>query len=178
MVKKISRLILFLIVSSVFAPLTFSMSKSQTMETVEQIKKNYDKTNEDLKKYEVRLVKIEPAHGTSYYSIGDSAEYYTENGKLKKITVFQFYILGENDTEKWINEYYVKNGKLYFAIEMNIEKNGKKVKNPRMTEYYFSSDERLARMIEDGKTYDGIDGFFAEFEFGIIEKFYEIKNLK
>ena len=61
---------------------------------------------------------------------------------------------------------------------MNVEKNGKKVKNPRMTEYYFSSDERLIRMVEDEKTYDGIDGFFAEFEFDITEKFYEIKNLK
>ena len=26
---------------------------------------------------------------------------------------------------------------------MNVEKNGKKVKNPRTVEYYFSSDERL-----------------------------------
>ena len=176
--KKIIKIMMFLMIFNTAAFLTFSTSKSQMTETVSQIKKDYDKTNEDLKKYEVRMVKIEPAHGTAYYSDGDSAEYYTENGKLKKITVFQSFILGENDTEKWINEYYVKNGKLYLAIEMNVEKNGKKVKNPRMTEYYFSSDERLIRMVEDEKTYDGIDGFFVEFEFDITEKFYEIKNLK
>lgn len=176
--KKIMKILMFLMIFNVTASLAFSISKSETTETVNQIKRDYSKTNEELKNYEARLVKIEPAHGTSYYSAGDSAEYYTENGKLKKITVFQFFMLGENDTEKWINEYYVKNGKLYFAIEMNVEKNGKKVKKPRMTEYYFSSDERLVRMIEDGKIYDGMDGFFAEFEFSIIEKFYEIKNLK
>ena len=169
---------MFLMIFNSLASLAFSISKSETTETVSQIKKDYSKTNEELKNYEARSVKIEPSHGTSYYSAGDSAEYYTENGKLKKITVFQFFMLGENDTEKWINEYYVKNGKLYFAIEMNVEKNGKKVKKPRMTEYYFSSDERLVRMIEDGKIYDGMDGFFAEFEFSIIEKFCEVKNLK
>lgn len=94
---------MFLMIFNATASLAFSISKSETTETVNQIKRDYSKTNEELKNYEARLVKIEPAHGTSYYSAGDSAEYYTENGKLKKITVFQFFMLGENDTEKWIN---------------------------------------------------------------------------
>ena len=43
---------MFLMIFNTAAFLTFITSKSQMTETVSQIKKDYDKTNEYLKKYE------------------------------------------------------------------------------------------------------------------------------
>ena len=172
---KIIKAMVLLIVFSVVAPLTFSTSKSQET-AISQIKKEYDKTIENEKNYKVRTVKINSSHETSYLSEGDSVRYYTENGKLKKIISFQ-YTEVEGYSSRWINEYYVKNGKPYFIIETKIEEDNKKLEKPYVIRYYFSSDEKLIRMIEDGVIYDRIDNILVEAGFSILEQFYEIQNL-
>ena len=82
---KIIKAMVFLIVFSVVAPLTFSTSKSQET-AISQIKKEYDKTIENEKNYKVQTVKIKESHKTTSHSVGDSIRYYTENEKLKNST--------------------------------------------------------------------------------------------
>ena len=166
---------MFIIVFSVVAPLTFSTSKSQET-AISQIKKEYDKTIENEKNYKVRTVKINSSHEMSYLSEGDSVRYYTENEKLKKVISFQ-YTEVEGYSSRWINEYYVKNGKPYFIVETKIEEDNKKLEKPYVIRYYFSSDEKLIRVVEDGIVYDKIDNTLVEAGFSILEQFYEIRDL-
>lgn len=173
---KIIKAMVLLIVFSVVAPLTFGTSKSQET-AISQIKKEYDETIENEKNYKVRTVKIKESHKTTSHSVGDSIRYYTENGKLKKIISFQ-YTEVEGYSSRWINEYYVKNGKPYFIIETKIEEDNKKLKKPYVIKYYFSSDEKLMRVVEDGVVYDEIDSILVEAGFSILEQFYEIRDLK
>ena len=165
----------FLIVFSVVAPLTFSTSKSQET-AISQIKKEYDKTIENEKNYKVQTVKIKESHKTTSHSVGDSIRYYTENEKLKKVISFQ-YTEVEGYSSRWINEYYVKNGKPYFIVETKIEEDNKKLEKPYVIRYYFSSDEKLIRVVEDGIVYDKIDNTLVEAGFSILEQFYEIRDL-
>mgnify|MGYP003615695686 FL=1 len=173
--KKIIKATVFIIVFSVVAPLTFSTSKSQET-AISQIKKEYDKTIENEKNYKVRTVKINSSHEMSYLSEGDSVRYYTENEKLKKVISFQ-YTEVEGYSSRWINEYYVKNGKPYFIVETKIEEDNKKLEKPYVIRYYFSSDEKLIRVVEDGIVYDKIDNTLVEAGFSILEQFYEIRDL-
>ena len=172
---KIIKAMVLLIVFSVVAPLTFGTSKSQET-AISQIKKEYDETIENEKNYKVRTVKIKESHKTTSHSVGDSIRYYTENGKLKKIISFQ-YTKVEGYSSRWINEYYVKNGKPYFIVETKIEEDNKKLEKPYDIRYYFSSDEKLVRVIEDGVIYDRIDNILVEAGFSILEQFYEIRDL-
>ena len=172
---KIIKAMVLLIVFSVVAPLTFGTSKSQET-AISQIKKEYDETIENEKNYKVRTVKINSSHETSYLSEGDSVRYYTENEKLKKVISFQ-YTEVEGYSSRWINEYYVKNGKPYFIVETKIEEDNKKLEKPYVIRYYFSSDEKLMRVIEDGVIYDRIDNILVEAGFSILEQFYEIRDL-
>lgn len=173
--KKIIKAMVFLIVFSVVAPLTFSTSKSQET-AISQIKKEYDKTIENEKNYKVQTVKIKESHKTTSHSVGDSIRYYTENEKLKKVISFQ-YTEVEGYSSRWINEYYVKNGKPYFIVETKIEEDNKKLEKPYVIRYYFSSDEKLIRVVEDGIVYDKIDNTLVEAGFSILEQFYEIRDL-
>lgn len=172
---KIIKAMVFLIVFSVVAPLTFSTSKSQET-AISQIKKEYDKTIENEKNYKVQTVKIKESHKTTSHSVGDSIRYYTENEKLKKVISFQ-YTEVEGYSSRWINEYYVKNGKPYFIVETKIEEDNKKLEKPYVIRYYFSSDEKLIRVVEDGIVYDKIDNTLVEAGFSILEQFYEIRDL-
>ena len=173
--KKIAKATVFFIVFSVSALLTFSVSKSQQV-AINQIKKDYNETNENEKNYKVQTVKINSLHRIPDLSEGDSIRYYTENGKLKKIISFQ-YTEVEGCSSRWINEYYVKNGKPYFIVETKIEEDNKKLEKPYVIRYYFSSDEKLIRVVEDGIVYDKIDNTLVEAGFSILEQFYEIRDL-
>ena len=175
--KRIVKIIAILIIFSVVTPLTFSLSESQKTAIIDQIRKDYNKTNENEKNYKVRSVKIRKSHGTTYYSVGDSVRYYTENGELKKVIVFRYLMNEEDNIDKWAEEYYVKNGKPYFLVVTNTEENDKKVGNPLSQRYYFSSDEILIRIIENGEIRSNENGF-EELGADIMEEFYEIKNLK
>ncbi len=175
--KRIIKIMTFLIIFSVVTPLTFSLSKSQETAIIDQIREDYNKTNENEKYYKVRSVTIKKSHGTSYYSVGDSVRYYTENGKLKKVIVFRYLMDEEDNNDKWVEEYYVKNGKPYFLAVTNTEKNGQKVENPLAQRYYFSSDGILIRIVENGEIRSNEKGF-EELGADIMEEFYEIKNLK
>ena len=124
--KRIVKIIAILIIFSVVTPLTFSLSESQKTAIIDQIRKDYNKTNENEKNYKVRSVKIRKSHGTTYYSVGDSVRYYTENGELKKVIVFRYLMNEEDNIDKWAEEYYVKNGKPYFLVVTNTEENDKK----------------------------------------------------
>ena len=81
--KRIIKIMTFLIIFSVVTPLTFSLSESQKTAIIDQIRKDYNKTNENEKNYKVRSVKIKKSHGTTYYSVGDSVRYYTKNGEIR-----------------------------------------------------------------------------------------------
>ena len=173
--KKIAKATVFFIVFSVSALLTFSVSKSQQV-AINQIKKDYNETNENEKNYKVQTVKINSLHRIPDLSEGDSIRYYTENEKLKKVISFQ-YTEVEGYSSRWINEYYVKNGKPYFIVETKIEEDNKKLEKPYVIRYYFSSDEKLIRVVEDGIVYDKIDNTLVEAGFSILEQFYEIRDL-
>ena len=175
--KRIVKIIAILIIFSVVTPLTFSLSESQKTAIIDHIRKDYNKTNENEKNYKVRSVKIKKSHGTTYYSVGDSVRYYTENGELKKVIVFRYLMNEEDNIDKWAEEYYVKNGKPYFLVVTNTEENDKKVGNPLSQRYYFSSDGILIRIIENGEIRSNENGF-EELGADIMEEFYEIKNLK
>ena len=175
--KRIIKIMTFLIIFSVVTPLTFSLSKSQETAIIDQIRKDYNKTNENEKNYKVRSVTIKKSHGTYYYSVGDSVRYYTENRKLKKVIAFRYLMNEEDNIEKWVEEYYVKNGKPYFLAVTNTEENDKKVENPLSQRYYFSSDGILIRVVENGEIRSNEEGF-EELGADIMEEFYEIKNLK
>lgn len=145
--KKIMKVMVFLIIFGVAAPLTFS--KYQITKIVNQIKKDYNKTNKNEKKYKVQTLKINSSHEALYNSEGNNIEYYTENGELRKIRVTREVDMLEGKINKYVTEYYVKDGKLYFLLDTLVEENGIKMETLPSQKFYFSPDEKLIREIDD-----------------------------
>ena len=127
---------------------TLSFAKS-TSQTVEQIIKDHRTTN-NYKNYEVTT-----ADDNDKSSEGGVIEYYSRNGKLKKI-VTKYY----GESGKSITEYYVKNNNVYFVYHADYHYNAplyvnetldKKKTEIKEKRYYFDSGINLIRYIDENK---------------------------
>ncbi len=55
----------------------------------------------------------------------------------------------EGKINKYVTEYYVENGKLYFMLDTLVEEDGRKMETLPSRRFYFSPDEKLIRKIDD-----------------------------
>ena len=125
----------------------------------------------------MRAVTVKRTHNTEYLNVGDSVRFYTENNILRKVIVFKTAKGFDGETEKWVIESYVKNGRPYFIAETHTETNGLKLDTPNTRRSYFTPEGRLVRVIYNGKILDDAIEF-EETGSDVMAEFGEIKRLK
>lgn len=168
--KKVIKILAVLLIFCAAGSVGFSMSRAQKEKILSQIREDYKKTNENVKKYKVRTVEVKKAHKTTFLNPGDSVRFYTENGTLRKIITFTY-----DEGEKTVTEYYIKNGMPYFVAETVTEINGKKIEPAMMTRYYFGSGG-IIRVTYDGEINEEHE--LAEVGADVMQTYYEVKNIK
>lgn len=175
--KKLVKILAAVLVFCAVNPLTFGISKAAREKIINQIRADYNKTNENSKNYKMRSVTVKKSHNPNYLGIGDSVRFYTENGVLRKVIVFKTIEGYDGETEKWVEEIYVKNGKPYFIAETHTETDGMKLDTPNLRRSYYTPQGELVRVIYNGEIMDDMSEF-EETGSDKMSEFNEIKKLK
>ena len=151
MKKLFKILIIFLCLNAVYST-GFGITSSERKKIIDQIRKDYDTVNSNIKSYEVKTVKLTGKHNPVNLNTGDTVTFYNRKGIPQKMTVNTS--IGGS---KAVIEFYAKNEKVYFVVETVLEKNGKKLTNSEVTRYYFSPQGKIVREMYNSEINDDVE---------------------